>query len=138
MMAFFAVVAPIAFVIGSRWGVTGVAAAWLFVLPVLSLPLQARYVWRKIDVTWGNWLGAVWPGASSAAVMSAVVLGVAELGPFDTQALTLAVQIAAGAATYVTVLWLAHPRAAGALLRVARRGSAPRLADTPVLRTDPI
>ncbi len=54
MMAFFAVVSPIAFVIATRWGATGVAATWLLVLPALSLPLQARYVWRKIDCDLGQ------------------------------------------------------------------------------------
>lgn len=138
MMAFLAVAAPITFVLASRWGATGVAASWLLVLPALSLPLQARYVWRKIDVTWGNWLRALWPGASSAAVMSAVVLGVGAAHPFDNQALTLVTQVVCGGLTYVSVLWLAHQSAAEAVLRIVRRPAPSVVPTTPVLRTDSV
>jgi PST family polysaccharide transporter len=138
MMAFFAVVAPIAFMVGSRWGSTGVAASWLLMMPALSLPLQARYVWRRIDVTWGNWLGAVWPGASSAAVMSAVVLAVAAMRPFEDRALTMAVQIVCGAAAYVGMLCLGHSSATETLFRLLRRPTPPIVSEAAVLRTGPI
>jgi hypothetical protein len=138
MMAFLAVAAPIAFFVGSHWGATGVAGMWLFVLPALSLPLQERYVWRRIDVSWGNWLRAVWPGASSAAVMSAVVLAVAAVRPFDNLALTLAAEVVCGGVTYLSVLWLGHPSAAEALIRVIRRPAAAGLPAAPGLSTDPI
>jgi PST family polysaccharide transporter len=134
MMAVFAVVVPIAFVFATRWGTTGVAAAWLFVLPTLSLPLQARYVWRRIDVTWSNWLRAVWPGASSAVWMSAAVLALAAVRPFESEGLMLLAEIACGAAVYPAVLWLAHPTAVDALLRVVRRKrAAPVMSEAPVL-----
>lgn len=138
MMAVLAVLAPLAFVIGARWGATGVAVSWLLLMPVVSLPMQAHYVWRKIDVTWGNWLRAVWPAASSAAVMAAVVAIVAALRPFEAPAMMLIAQIVCGGAAYVGVLCLAHPSAATALLRVVRKPAPPVIGPNPVLRTDPV
>jgi O-antigen/teichoic acid export membrane protein len=138
MMAVLAVLAPLAFVIGARWGATGVAVSWLLLMPVVSLPMQAHYVWRKIDVTWGNWLRAVWPAASSATVMAAVVAIVAALRPFEAPAMMLIAQIVCGGAAYVGVLCLAHPSAATALLRVVRKPAPPVIGPNPVLRTDPV
>lgn len=137
MMALFAVVAPLAFVVGARWGVTGVAAVWLFVMPVLSLPLHAYYTWRKIDVTWGDWLRAVWPGASSAATMAAAVAAVELSGLIDPPLARLAVQVAVGGAVYAATLWLLHRRAAEAVLRLARRNRPPAVGATAELSADP-
>jgi O-antigen/teichoic acid export membrane protein len=121
MMALFAVVAPIAFVLFARWGLTGVAAVWLCVIPALSLPLYARYVWRKIGVTWGDWLRAIWPAFSSAAVMALAVQAIAASNAIRSPLALMAAQIAGGAAVYAGMLWIAHRRAADAVLRLARR-----------------
>lgn len=137
MMIFLAVLTPIAFLIASQWGTTGIAATWLLVVPALSLPLQARYVWRRIEVTPGQWFRAVWPGASSAAFMAAVVVSVAALHPFESGALTLGAQIVAGGVAYGGILWVAHPTAARGLLRMAQRRSPASIPDVAALRTDP-
>jgi teichuronic acid exporter len=138
MMALFAVLAPIAFVLGARWGVTGVAAAWLLVMPVVSLPLQARYVWRRIDVSWADWLRAIWPAASSAAVMAAVVLALEAADAIHPPLALLATQVVAGGAVYAAMLWVAHRPAADAALRLLRRNRPSAVPAAPVLRADPV
>lgn len=137
MMALFAVAAPVAFLVGAQWGTIGVAAAWLLFMPALSLPLQAHYVWRKIDVSWRHWLAAIWPAASSAAVMAVAVLAVAATWPFDNTVALLASEVVAGAAVYLTFLWTLHPAAAQALIRTVRRRPSPITATGVALGADP-
>jgi O-antigen/teichoic acid export membrane protein len=122
--AVFAVIMPIAFLIGARWGLVGVAAAW-FVQPVISLPLQARYVWSKIGVTWGAWARALWPAASSAAVMSLFVLAVALLRPVQNQIGLLVIQVLVGGVSYVACLWFGHRSAAMTAIQLVARRKAP-------------
>jgi hypothetical protein len=126
-MAFFAVVAPLAFLLFARWGPTGVAAVWLCVIPALSLPLYAHYVWRRIGVTWGDWLRAIWPAMSSSAAMAVVVQAIAMSHAIQPPLAQMAVQIAAGGSVYAGMLWIAHRRAADALLRLARRNHSSRV-----------
>lgn len=121
MMALFAVVAPVAFIIGARWGTTGVACAWLLLMPALSLPLQARWVWRRIDVTWNDWLRAVWPAASSAGGMTLAVVGVRLSGWFPAPWPLITAEVFAGGATYVALLWLFHRAAVDGIVRLVRR-----------------
>jgi teichuronic acid exporter len=127
LMALLAVVAPLAFLFFARWGLTGVAAVWLGVIPVLSLPLYAHYVWRRIGVTWGDWLRAIWPAMSSSVAMAGVVQGIAVSHAIQPPLAQMAVQIAAGAAVYAGMLWIAHRRAADALLRLVRRNRSSRV-----------
>jgi O-antigen/teichoic acid export membrane protein len=136
MMAVFAIVAPLAFLLGAQWGTAGVAAAWLVFMPAVSLPLQARLVWSKIGVSWGHWLAAVWPGLSSAGVMCLVVLATAAASPFERPAVALGVQVLAGATSYLAFLWIAHRAAAEALLRTVRTSPARPPAAQVEVRTD--
>jgi O-antigen/teichoic acid export membrane protein len=136
MMALFAVVAPAAFLFFSQWGLTGVAAVWLGIIPALSLPLYARYVWRRVGVTWTDWLRAVWPALSSSAVMALVVQMIAVSNAIQPPLALMAVQVCAGAAVYAGMLWIAHRRAANAVLRLARRNRAPRVPAPAALSPD--
>jgi O-antigen/teichoic acid export membrane protein len=127
LMALLAVVAPLAFLFFARWGLTGVAAVWFCVIPAVLLPLYAHYVWRRIDVTWGDWLRAIWPAMSSSAVMALVVQAIAMSHAIQSPLVQMVVQIAAGAVVYAGMLWIAHRRAADALLRLPRRNRPSRM-----------
>jgi PST family polysaccharide transporter len=137
MMALFAVAAPVAFIIGAQWGTIGVAAAWLLFMPVVSLPLQERLVWRKIGVSWGDWLRAVWPGASSAAFMALVVHVVLTIRPVANAVGLLSVLVGTGGAVYLAFLWTIHPAAAQALIRTVRRRPSRVSATEVALGADP-
>lgn len=63
-----------ALLVGSRWGVTGVATAWAIGMPLLSL----RVLWvvqRDIGLGLRRYLAALAPAAGAAAVMVVAVLG---------------------------------------------------------------
>ena len=137
MMLLFAVIAPLAFVAGAQWGTVGVAAAWLLFMPAISLPLQERLVWRKIGVTWGHWLRAIWPGASSAAFMALAVRALLMLRPVDHTVTLLALAVVTGGIVYIAFLWTVHPVAAQALLRTVRRREARIPATEVALGADP-
>lgn len=119
------VVMPAAFLIGSRWGTTGVAMGWIVGYPLIALPLFMRSVFRLIDMPVSDYLRALWPAISGTLVMSGAVIG---LRVALADALPLAARFGvlslAGASAYAGMLLLAHRgRVLGALahLREMRR-----------------
>jgi PST family polysaccharide transporter len=139
MMAALACVTPLFFLAGTWWGSAGVAGAWIAVMLLVSLPMQARFVWRKIGVDWRDWLRAVWPAASSAAFMALVVAGAGALIAPDNGWLRLAMESAMGASAYIGFLWVVHRASAEAVIRVVRRRPAAVSAAAPsvALSADP-
>ena len=69
-----AVVLPLAFLIGSRWGTAGVAAAWIVGLPLYMIPLHFRYACRLLELRWRDYARVLWPALSGCAVMTGAVL----------------------------------------------------------------
>lgn len=103
-----AIVLPIAFLVGSRWGIGGIAAAWLIAYPFLTLPLY-YVVFRRIGMGVGEYMQALWPAASSVVLMAAVVYGVQQyLHPHWPLALRLTAGILLGALTYLVALLALH------------------------------
>ena len=103
-----AIVMPLAFLIGSHWGTSGVAAAWLVAYPVVALPLF-RAVFKRIEMRVPQYLRALWPAVSSTAVMiPAVLLAKFTLTGWPAVA-RLAVEVVAGAITYIGAVRLLHP-----------------------------
>jgi len=96
-------VLPPAFYIGSHWGGTGIAAAWLITYPPLNLPL---YWWgfRAIQMRPGEYLRALRPSWSGALVMSAAVLLFRSLTGSWPAGLRLGLEVATGVAAYLLVL----------------------------------
>lgn len=114
------VVMPAAFLIGSRWGTTGVAVGWIVGYPLIALPLFMRSVFRLIDMPVSDYLRAMWPAVSGTLVMCGAVTGLRALLP---DALPLAARFGvlalAGATAYFGTLLLAHrERVLGALAHV--------------------
>ena len=58
----------VAFLIGVDYGVAGVAFFFLLTGWLLQ-PLSWWLLWRAADITWGQWLRAVWPAAVDALWM---------------------------------------------------------------------
>ena len=137
MMVLFAIVAPLAFIVGAQWGTRGVAAAWLLFMPIVSLPLQERLVWRHIGVSWGNWLRAIWPAASSAAFMALAVQALIKIRPVDHAIGLLTILVLAGGIVYAAFLWTVHPTAAQALVRTFRQRPSRISATEVALGADP-
>ena len=101
------IVLPIAFLVGSRWGVAGIAAVWLIVYPFTNLPFY-YLVFRKIGMSAGEYLRSLWPATSTTCLMAAVVYGVHHVYPQWPVALSLASDIATGALSYSVFLFILH------------------------------
>ncbi|HEX6533145.1 MAG TPA: polysaccharide biosynthesis C-terminal domain-containing protein, partial [Gemmatimonadaceae bacterium] len=117
-----AVVLPILFFLGTRWGAAGVAAVWILAYPVVVLPAY-RLVFRILDLSPGVYLRNLWPAASGTAVMTLAVLAVRAVLPVAARARsTLGAEVATGVAVYATVMWTLHRDRVRAFLALARGG----------------
>jgi teichuronic acid exporter len=115
-----AIVLPIAFLIGSRWGIGGIAAVWLIVYPILVIP-YFLVVFRRIDMRSYEYLRALWPAASSTAVMAAVVYGAHQFFYMHSPvALRLATEIVLGVLSYSIFFITFHRKRATALKDIFR------------------
>ncbi|HEX6047714.1 MAG TPA: lipopolysaccharide biosynthesis protein [Gemmatimonadaceae bacterium] len=112
-----AVVLPVAFFIGSRWGTAGVAAAWIVASPLCTIPLNLRYSFRILELSASRFVRALWPASSGTAIMAAVVLLLRSWLPDSIPvALRLVALAGVGAAVYGGYMLAAH----GARLRAYR------------------
>jgi PST family polysaccharide transporter len=103
-----AAVLPVGFLVGARWGTTGIAASWIFIHPLVTIPVYWR-AFRRIELRAGAYLRALWPPASSVLLMSLVVLGAKRIeGESWHPALRLALEIGAGALSYGAALFAFH------------------------------
>jgi len=96
------------FFVGSFWGATGIAAAWLVVHPLFSVYSFTR-VRKVLDLRGTDYFRALRLGFDGAAVMTAVVLGFEWLVAADwPPPLRLFISIALGALTYGGTTWMLH------------------------------
>lgn len=100
-----ALLLPIAFLIGVRWGVQGMAIAWIAAWP-LYLALTA---WRSLPViglSARDWIAAFAPPVTAAVAMAVIVTLLDRTLPILGTLEHLIVITAAGAAIYGAWLWL--------------------------------
>ena len=117
-----AILFPIAFFVGSRWGIEGVAYTWLVLYPLVCVPLYRR-VMQRIQLSLREYMRALWPALSASTGMSIVVLGVEAAMPRSAAPLwQLIIPVVAGAAVYVAVILVLH-RSRLAVLRSVASGS---------------
>jgi PST family polysaccharide transporter len=106
--AMAAVVLPVAFIIGTRWGIAGVAIAWLLVHPFVVLPLFAR-VFKRLQLPVTAYLRSLFPAVSGCVVMVVCVAAVQWLAPPGTSVLLLfSGKVLAGATGYLATLMTFH------------------------------
>lgn len=114
------IVLPPSFVLASQWGGTGIAATWLCVFPVLTLPLFGR-VFRRLKMPLSEYLAAIRPALAASSAMIAAVL----LQQYFTHALSpiirLALSVLTGAAVYSTILLVFYRERLALFLRVIYR-----------------
>lgn len=120
-----AVALPGMFLLGSHWGVGGVAIVWVVGYPLVVSPFFVRYAFAACDMSLGAYARSLWPAFSASAVMAAVVLAVRYVTP-GTWPLgaRFATQAASGAGAYALAVYYAHGmrlRAFLALLRAVRQ-----------------
>jgi PST family polysaccharide transporter len=97
-----------AFYLGSRWGITGVAAAWMVTHPFLTIPIY-MIVFKRIGLPMKSYLQSLWPAASACLVMTGAVLLAKHGLPTDWPLLVhLGALGAVGAAAYLLTAWVFH------------------------------
>lgn len=118
-----AVVLPVLFLFGARWGVSGVAIVWIVAYPLVVSPIY-RLVFRILGLSPRAYLRAIWPAASGTALMAVAVLAVRYWLPHDLNVRArLLSEIIVGAAVYAATMLAFHRQrilAALAPLRAAR------------------
>lgn len=123
-----AIVLPIGFAIGARWGITGIATAWMVChAPVVMVPLLRR-VATQLGVGPGAYLPALRPAVVSTVIMALAVVGVALAMPAGTtRVAALIIKIATGGLVYAAALWFLFRERVLALARL----TAQLRSDTP-------
>ncbi|RPJ49288.1 MAG: lipopolysaccharide biosynthesis protein [Candidatus Latescibacterota bacterium] len=123
-----AAVLPAGFLVGARWGTTGIAASWVVLHPLVTLPVYWR-VFRRIELPTRRYLRALWPSTSAVLAMAIAVIGAKRIeGDSWHPAARLALEVAVGAAVYAGVLAAFHGERVRKLLgalRPARPGARP-------------
>ncbi|MDJ0278404.1 lipopolysaccharide biosynthesis protein [Sphingomonas sp. 2R-10] len=100
-----AVILPIAFLIGARFGIEGVAGAWIVAHPLLLAIVAARAL-PVIGLSAGAFLRAVAPAFGAGAAMAGAVTLAARVAAPLSPAPMLALSAAVGGMVYAGSLWL--------------------------------
>jgi O-antigen/teichoic acid export membrane protein len=105
-----AVVMPLCFLVGSYWGLAGVASGWVVGFPVLVILFDYRYTFELLDLSPREYIGALRPAISSSLGMAAVVLALEWIlsTTHVTPLVRLAAMVGTGALAYFAVISLAH------------------------------
>lgn len=97
---FAVILMPTAFLIGSHWGMAGVACGWLVAYPLVAIPVYV-VLFRRIELHPRQYLEAIWPALTAALVMSVAVIAVRWALPSGWSPVArLIPQAAIGAAVY--------------------------------------
>ena len=112
------------FLVGSHWGVNGVALAWIIGYPAIALPML-RAVLKASGMKLSEYFDAIRPPPRASILMAATVLAVRSLVPADWPlALQFALAVGSGMLAYAGVmlgLYGDHLRTLRTLVRDMRR-----------------
>jgi teichuronic acid exporter len=113
-------VMPAAFLVGSRWGVIGLAAAWLFGFP-LVFAFAMSQLSRAIDESVARLLAALAPATMASALMLAAVMACRDLLAGMLHGWWgLVVLVAIGMAVYSLLMLTVYRKLAGDVLATFR------------------
>jgi O-antigen/teichoic acid export membrane protein len=101
-------VLPPAFIVGSLWGTTGVALAWVVVYPALALATFVRATLAATGMSWLTYWLAMWPALRATVLMALVVIAVRAATPDGVPGhFALAMHVMVGAVTYAALVGFA-------------------------------
>jgi PST family polysaccharide transporter len=99
----FVAVMPLSFIVGSRWGTTGIALAWVLAFPLLNVPLY-RSVFTHLEMTARQYLAALRSPIFGTLAMAALLVGVRPLiATVSVPVVRLAITIGLGAISYAAI-----------------------------------
>lgn len=102
-----------------RFGLIGIALAWVVAYPLLSLP-QFFFVFRTIQIGIRDWLNALWPAATGCAVMALAVTLVRTATPDAWLFAKTVLATTAGILVYPAVIWFGFRSRVRVLLDLVR------------------
>jgi teichuronic acid exporter len=102
------VILPIAFVIGSRWGIGGIACGWVAAYPLIALPLYWK-TFKTIGMSTQEYVRGLRPALDGTLVMAIAVILLKWKAPLGhSLLLRLVSEIVVGGAAYLATLFLLH------------------------------
>ncbi len=115
-----AILMPLAFLIGTRWGTNGIAAAWVVAYPPVMVPIYYR-VFQKTGMRLKEYVSVLIPATSASAIMAGAVLLTRLLLPARSHPLpSLLLLIGVGALSYAAALFSFHRQRVARMIRVIR------------------
>jgi PST family polysaccharide transporter len=103
-----AIFMPAAFLIGARWGTSGIAGAWVVAYPAVIAPMYFR-VFQKTGMQLREYASVLMPALSASTLMALVVLVTRSALPGALRPiLCLVLLLAAGALSYAAALLAFH------------------------------
>lgn len=123
----FLFILPPLFLLGSRWGIEGVAATWLIAYPVLFSLFGQHWVLQKLNISVPGFLAELWPAVASCGLMALTVWFAHDLvSNAWPDWVKLCVFSAIGAFTYLLALRILFRSVADSALSLIRnRGRLP-------------
>lgn len=116
-----AVLMPLLFYVGSRWGPSGIACGWIVGYPLIALPLY-RKAFRRVGMPFGNYLVAIRPALNASLAMilavGALKLAIPREWPMY---LRFGIEVITGAIAYLIALLALHMDRLRAFLEFYRR-----------------
>jgi teichuronic acid exporter len=100
-----ACVFPLAFLGASRWGPTGIAAAWLFMYPLVYVPMYRRTL-RHLNVKVTELFRALTPVLGACAALLGTALLAAWIGGSGTSWLRLGLKVGGGALGFIAGMYI--------------------------------
>jgi PST family polysaccharide transporter len=114
-----AIVMPVSFWVGARWGVSGVALAWVLVFPIVTAPPFIRAL-RMLELPATSYGRNVRVPLGSTVIMASCVLAFRLLAVDMFPPLRFGISVALGALTYVGALYFVFGARPGMLIAMAR------------------
>jgi teichuronic acid exporter len=103
-----AVLMPLLFYVGSRWGPLGIACGWIVGYPFIVLPLY-RKTFQRIGMPFREYFVAIRPALNASLVMIFAVVGLKSVIPAGWPLyLRFGMEVVAGASAYSIVLLVLH------------------------------
>lgn len=115
------VLMPVAFYIGSHWGLAGIAFAWVVAYPLVAAPLYWK-VFQTINMRTTEYIRLIRPALDGSIAMAlAVGLIKWELSPTSRILVRLVLEILAGAIAYIGAILLLHRERASIFLNLLKK-----------------
>jgi len=115
------VIMPIAFWIGSHWGIRGIAFGWVFAYPIVAFPHYWKTL-KTIEMGFGDYMRSLRPALSGSIAMTLAVGGFAwVIRTRQPGWAYLLIEVAIGAVVYAGVLILFHRDRVTHFFEIAKR-----------------